>query len=102
MGRNAVKTHLVLRRLALRVLKEVRELLERSLDELRGLPEIRREVRVGLLERREDRLDEVAARLRVPAGAREAIGNAGEREHLLRRGGADDPGTAGSRDETHA
>ena len=54
----------------------------------------RREVRVRLLERREDRLDEVPARLRVPAGAREAIGDAGEGQHLLRRGGADDAGTS--------
>ena len=63
------------RRLGLRLLQDVRELLERSPDELRRLPEVRREVRVRLLERREDRLDEVPARLRVPARAGEAIGN---------------------------
>ena len=39
-------------------------------------------------------LNEVPARLRVPAGAREAIGNAGEGQHLLRRGGTDDAGTS--------
>ena len=82
------------RRLGLRLLQDVRELLERSPDELRRLPEVRREVRVRLLERREDRLDEVPARLRVPAGAREAIGDAGEGQHLLRRGGTDDAGTS--------
>merc|ERR1719498_739415 len=90
------------RRLGLRLLQDVRELLERSPDELRRLPEVRREVRVRLLERREDRLDEVPARLRVPARAGEAVRNPGEGQHLLRRGGADDAGTARSGDEAHA
>merc|ERR1719353_552794 len=93
---------LVVRRLRLRLLQEVRELLERRLDELRRLPEVRREVRVGLLEGSEDCLDEISARLRVAAGAREAVRDPSEREHLLRCRRTDDARTTRRRDEAHA
>merc|ERR1719353_1495209 len=93
---------LVVRRLRLRLLQEVRELLERRLDELRRLPEVRREVRVRLLEGSEDCLDEVSARLRVAAGAGEAVRDPGEREHLLRCRRTDDARTTRRRDEAHA
>merc|ERR1719463_719303 len=86
--RLVVRSHL----LFLRLLEEVRELLERRLDELRRLPEVRREVRIRFLEGREDCLDEVSARLRVSAGASEAVGDISEREHLLRCRRTDDTG----------
>merc|ERR550537_360516 len=93
---------LVVRSLGLRLLKQVRVLLERRLDELRRLPEVRREVRVGLLEGREDCLDEVSARLRVSAGGGVAIRDTREREHLLRCRRTDDARTTRRRDEAHA
>merc|ERR1719389_147537 len=93
---------LVVRSRLLRLLKEVRELLERRLDELRWLPEVRRKVRIGFLEGREDCLDEVSARLRVPAGAGEAVGDPGERKHLLRCRRTDDARTTRRRDKAHA
>merc|ERR1719316_1359765 len=95
-------TRLVVRGLGLRLLKEVRELLERRLDELRRLPEVRREEPVGFLEGVEDCLDEVSARLRVPAGTSEAVRDPGERQHLLRRRGTDAARTTRRRDEAHA
>merc|ERR1719183_17982 len=96
--RLVVRIHL----LFLRLLKEVRELLERRLDELRWLPEVRREVRVRFLKGREDCLDEVSARLRVSAGCRVAVCNTREREHLLRRRRTDNARTTRRRDEAHA
>merc|ERR1719389_1477438 len=96
-------TRLVVRHLlVLRLLKEVRVLLERRLDELRWLPQVRGEVRVRLLQGSEDSLDEVAARLRVSAGAGEAVRNTREREHLLRRRRTDNARTTRRRDEAHA
>merc|ERR1719335_463410 len=96
-------TRLVVRHLLfLRLLKEVRVLLERRLDELRWLPQVRREVRVRLLESREDCLDEVTARLRVSAGAGEAVRDTREREHLLRCRRTDNARTTRRRDEAHA
>merc|ERR1719213_358722 len=92
-------TRLVVRSLCLRLLKEVRVLLERRLDELRWLPEVRREVRVRLLESREDCLDGVSARLRVSAGAGEAVCDTREREHLLRCRRTDNARTTRRRDE---
>merc|ERR1719389_326567 len=96
-------TRLVVRHLlVLRLLKEVRVLLERRLDELRWLPQVRREVRVRLFESREDCLDEVTARLRVSAGAGEAVCDTREREHLLRCRRTDNARTTRRRDEAHA
>merc|ERR1719408_34049 len=97
---------LVVRGRLLRLLEEVRELLERRLDELRRLPEIRREVRVRFLEGREDCLDEVSARLRVPAGRAVAVRDTSEREHLFVAGAPTTPvprgaGTRRMRTEPH-
>merc|ERR1719405_143152 len=93
---------LVVRSLGLRLLKEVRVFLERRLDELRRLPEVRREVRVRLLEGCEDCLDEVPARLRVSAGRGVAVRDTRERKHLLRCRRTDNARTTRRRDKAHA
>lgn len=79
------------------VAQVIRKLLERRLSEFGVLPEGRLEVSVQDLEGEERGLGEVAQTHGHAAGLREAVGDAGVGQDLLRNGGCHDAGTTGRR-----